>query len=476
MRSWGVRSHAPSGRVAGLPGAPAGERVYRPRHPERMPLYRLIERGFEGYRRVYAERFEPEAGPWREPVERAVHAFLDCGRLQGGFARIRCPSCGGEHLLAFSCRTRNLCPSCQAKRSTLFGAWLAEHVLLDVAHRHVVATIPKRLRGLLERDRALHGLMARVAWEVLERALVEATVEPRGHAGGVIALQTFGSYGANFHPHLHGIVTEGVITPDGLFHPAVWPDEGLLAERFRRRFLLSLERAGRLRRETRERFLAWRHAGFSLRATQRVPAGATEQAERLARYATRVVVASERIESVGAGRVRITTPPDPVTQATVVELDEIELVHRLCQHIPPPRMHMTRHYGAYANRLRRSIRRARAALTEIGLAPPVEEVSPPAEGVSQGVSPRSATLPGEPLADAAEALRRRSWARLLRKVFEVDPLLCPRCGETMVVVAVITDWVIVDRIARHVRERELASVHEEASARDPPGSASGPKT
>lgn len=451
------------GRAAGLPGSRSKEGVYRPRHPERSPLYRFLERSFEPYRTVYGDRFEPNAGPWREPVEGAVHAFLDCGRLQGGFARIRCPTCGGEHLLAFSCRTRNLCPSCQAKRSTLFGAWLIEHVLLDVAHRHVVVTIPKRLRRLIERERSLHGLMARVAWEVLHRALLEATAEPEGRAGGVMALQTFGSYGANFHPHLHGIVTEGVFTPDGMFHPAIWPDEAVLTERFRRRFLLALKRAGRLREETRRRFLSWHHSGFSLRATQRVAAGQSDQAERLARYATRVVVANDRIESVGEGRVRIRTPPDPATRETAVEMDEVELVHRICQQVPPPRMHMTRHYGAYSNRLRRSLREARAARAEIGGAPHAERdpdpVAPP---------PACATATSEPPADSAEAFRRQSWARLLRKVFEVDPLVCPRCGETMVVVAIITDWAVIDRIVRHVRARGRPSIHEEASARGPP--------
>ena len=34
-----------------------------------------------------------------------------------------------------------------------------------------------------------------------------------------------------------------------------------------------------------------------------------------------------------------------------------------------------------------------------------------------------APLPAAP--GSAEALRRQAWARMLRKVFEVDPLLCP---------------------------------------------------
>jgi len=42
-----------------------------------------------------------------------------------------------------------------------------EDVLLDLAHWHAVFTIPKAPRRLIERDRRLHGLMARAAWETL---------------------------------------------------------------------------------------------------------------------------------------------------------------------------------------------------------------------------------------------------------------------------------------------------------------------
>ncbi len=153
-------------------------------------------------------------------------------------------------------------------------------MLLDVGHRHVVFTVPKRLRGLIERERWLHGLMARAARDTLRAALREAALEPDGVPGAVVALQTFGSFGANFHPHLHVLATDGVFTRDGCFHPVIWPEEAALEERFRRRFLLLLERAGRLRPETRERFLAWRHSGFSAKTTQRLAADERSRLEQ----------------------------------------------------------------------------------------------------------------------------------------------------------------------------------------------------
>jgi hypothetical protein len=126
------------GLLSSETAAPA---VYRPRHAERTAFYQLLEQHFDDYLYAYEERFEPKAGPLRPVVRPTVEAFLDCGRLHGGFARIRCPSCGSEHLLAF-CQTRNFCSSCQAKRSVLFAEKLREQILQPVAHRHFVFTIP----------------------------------------------------------------------------------------------------------------------------------------------------------------------------------------------------------------------------------------------------------------------------------------------------------------------------------------------
>ena len=55
--------------------------------------------------------------------------YLDCGLYENGFARIRCPECSDEYLLAFSCKTRELCPSCAAKRSAATAALLARYIM-----------------------------------------------------------------------------------------------------------------------------------------------------------------------------------------------------------------------------------------------------------------------------------------------------------------------------------------------------------
>ena len=51
---------------------------------------------------------------------------------------------------------------------------------------------------------------------------------------------------------------------------------------------------------------------------------------------------------------------------------------------------------------------------------------------------------------------RRRWAELLRRIFEVEPIACPRCGRTMRIVAFITEPKAMDRIVDQLRRTAAA--------------------
>ncbi len=73
-----------------------------------------------------------------------------------------------------------------------------------------------------------------------------------------------------------------------------------------------------------------------------------------------------------------------------------------------------------------------------------------AEPSSPDEAPEDAAIPDGPY---RAALRRR-WAELIRRVYEVDPLVCPRCGSEMRVTGFITQPAPIDRILDHLRRRD----------------------
>ena len=53
--------------------------------------------------------------------------------------------------------------------------------------------------------------------------------------------------------------------------------------------------------------------------------------------------------------------------------------------------------------------------------------------------------------DELRPIPSKGWAEMIRKVYEVDPLLCPQCGGQMKIIAFITDFIVVDRIINHLK-------------------------
>ncbi len=43
---------------------------------------------------------------------------------------------------------------------------------------------------------------------------------------------------------------------------------------------------------------------------------------------------------------------------------------------------------------------------------------------------------------------RKNWARLIQKIYEVDPLTCPKCSAKMKVISVIEDEEVIKKILR----------------------------
>ena len=127
-------------------GGAATVEEYQPRHPEATVLHRVVRENLEEFLRTALE----EAGaPLPRFVERAFRAYLACGIPSAGFTRLVCQRCGHQVILAFSCKTRHLCPSCTGRHMEDGTAHLLDDVLPGaLPYRQVVVSLPFEVRGL----------------------------------------------------------------------------------------------------------------------------------------------------------------------------------------------------------------------------------------------------------------------------------------------------------------------------------------
>ena len=144
----------------------------------------------------------------------------------------------------------------------------------------------------------------------------------------------------------------------------------------------------------------WVHPGFSVYAGPPAQAAELTALESQARYITRPALAMDARHKLDDGNLALQTSPDPTTGATSIVLDPLEWIHRITAHIPDPGRHCQRFYGAYSNR-------ARVALCST-------------HGYSAGST--AATHPEQDDSDFSREARS-TWVRLIRKIFETDPLL-----------------------------------------------------
>jgi ribosomal protein S27E len=167
-------------------------KFYRPRTPGASPFFKVVTNRFPDFIREYPTRYQKEYGFLRPAIPASVKKFLKCGDLREGFARVRCPECGEEMFVSFSCKQRGVCPSCDQKRALLLGHRLVDEILPSVPHRQWVFTVPKCLRPYFRYNRKLLGSLCRAAYETVKTALDRTVGSGMVVPGMVASIQTFG--------------------------------------------------------------------------------------------------------------------------------------------------------------------------------------------------------------------------------------------------------------------------------------------
>jgi len=220
--------------------------------------------------------------------------------------------------------------------------------------------------------------------------------------------------------------------------PVPYVDTRKAEDLFRHRVFRFLKDEGLLSEERIELLLSWKRSGFSVDDSVRLPAGEQKGLEQVARYMLRSPLSLSRMrwtpgnpDVFYASKGSDDDPEDRLPKGE--SIDAFEFVARVIA------------------QTRESIWSSTQATIRMWL----EDFARKAElqGSPEPTSPLQ-TLQEEPaVSPAKKASLRRRWADLIQRVYEVDPLVCSRCGGQLRVISFITQPTVIRKIVDHLKKR-----------------------
>ena len=457
--------------------------VYARHRPETTLLYQIIQEYWPEFQAELAShgKYLPAN------VAKEFDEYLKCGMLEHGFLRVRCESCHEEKLVAFSCKRRGFCPSCGARRMADSAALLVDDILPHQPMRQWVLSVPFPLRFLFASNpkvmtRALAIVYRTIATHLTRKA---GFTKLTAQTGAVTLIQRFGS-ALNLNIHFHMLFLDGVYTSDSLalqFSQVKAPsgtELNQLTHTIATRVGRYLERQGLLERDTGQPYLTsdalgrddetpmhqllgssvtyriavgpqqgrkvmtlqtlpddgvepfttrfGNVAGFSLHAGVATRVHERDKLERLCRYITRPAVSTKRLSMTRNGRVRYELKTPWRNGTTHVIFEPLDFISRLAALVPRPRVNLTRFHGVFAPN---SKYRAK--------------VTPARRGKNKMPHPV-----GEGDQSLAEKRASMTWAKRLKRVFNIEVETCSECGGDVRIIASIEDPVVIQKILTHL--------------------------
>jgi hypothetical protein len=192
--------------------------------------------------------------------------------------------------------------------------------------------------------------------------------------------------------------------------------------------------------------LVVKNSGFSLHAGVATKALERDKLERICRYIARPAVSETRLSLTGQGEV-IYKFKKPWSDGTIaIKLTQMEMIERLAALVPRPRVHLTRFHGVLGPhyKFRKQIVPQKKPELAIAANPEADSDKPPASA------------------------KRIAWAQLLKRVFNIDVSVCPKCQGKVKIIAAIEEPKVIKKILTHMGLP--SSAPKLAPARGPPTS------
>ena len=435
--------------------------VYQRRQPEKTLLYRTIE--------TYWPMFVIEQARVGKRLPLFIYQefddYLKCGIPEFGFVRTYCYECQFSGVVAFSCKRRGFCPSCSGRRMNDEADHIIKNVIPEITTRQWVLSFPYKIRYVLSQNQKLTNELLKIFIRTIESYQRKRIKNKNAKIGAITFIQRFGS-ALNLNVHFHTLMTDGVYIPQKnqtyLFHRLPHPTHEelqVLANKIKIKIERKLqklnfaqddqlpfdeeslgdiaqlsitqraafgERKGqklrpygiKLKEQTLENPdpTTASNSGYSLNARVWIAYNKRKKLEQVIRYMARGPIAQERMTETYNNQIlyKLKTPwKNGITHFSYSGLD---FIARLVALIPPPKMNMIRYHGVFAPNFkhRNKIVPAKKVVKEKNT-----------EGKSNYTS------------NSKVKTERLRWAEMLKKTFEIDVTICPKCNGRLEQIAVI---------------------------------------
>jgi hypothetical protein len=324
-----------------------------------------------------------------------VERLEKCKTPKNGYKTYQCPKCGTKKYVPFTCKCR-LCTSCGTKAANEWADRI-HHILLKVPHRHVVFTISDKMRELLKNPKYLKVLFA--ASKITMEEMVASSNNKSKKKTKV--LQTFGA-DMKYNPHVHCIVTEGGFDRQWNWIHTYYMPYKFWRKKWQYKLLTMLKKEMPGCRETNvfiDQLFKNNPEGFVINAEHRFEKGeGWNMARYIGRYVKHPPIAESRIIAFDGKQVTFWYKDSETKQRKTVTIEKFEFIRLLLSHIPEKNFKIVRYVGIYS---RRGYKHRQTEFHE-----------------------------GEVI------FIKRSWREEIKRTFNYDPLICPKCKIEMELIGI----------------------------------------
>ena len=209
--------------------------------------------------------------------------------------------------------------------------------------------------------------------------------------------------------------------------------------KYQGRKALTFRTAPQKQHQKQKPFLA-QFSSFSLHAGISSPAHDRKKRERLCRYISRPSLSEQRLFVNVQGQVVYKLKTAYQNGTTHIVLSPLDFLSRLASLIPRPRIHLIRFHGVFAPHFKYR-----------SLIVPQPSFSDKTSHTEQKKSKQSYSI---------------GWAKMLKRVFDIDIQICPKCGGQIKIISAIYNQQVIKKILTHLGEN--STVPELSPPRGPP--------